>query len=565
MLKVLPIEFVRQALEQTLLEEHIKNVNYFGGKDQMSLVSFYEQLKTQQEIDRFVDTIRDLNDQQNRTGLIGNGVLLSPENPTITNLYSSLIIPFTWTCSIRTTLGNRDAMVETLQNLIEKLKGRKCDMAQLVCKDLEDKTVPSLFKVGTLGQGGSYPAIKSGDFIGSKSYNQNTDTRVKALISTNTSKGLTNSTQLGDYLYIVNVGAYGLTNIIQPAKYVEEENEESFSFDYFDVEDVYYDEMQPGIRSVNGNIHIESYEQFTSIPNDISSFKCNFVFYDTRTQTYKTYKETLTFNRELLSLDASGHIVGRIFFDFEVKEEDVDFDNASYLAEVENISDPTYTVIEQVWKTVANDGTNNDVVFPDEHTNFEKYKLSLSFDSFRIDEPRNLNAEEYCEISFGGSATLVSDNVFLGNDLVKLGVQKNKILAETPITFSGATTYYLEPLELPSGLNANTQINQLLSNNFKQNTHTDGTAGLLQYSFIMDKSFDILKQWFDYARFGDYGITANKISPNMIYNVTEFWSSWGNVEKHTMLCKITESIDIENTESDVLTLGVNFQIQGENN
>ena len=442
MLKSLPLTFVQQALEQTLLEEHIKNNHYFGGKDQISLVSFYEQLKTQNEIDRFVETVRDLNDQQNRTGLIGNGVLLSPENPTITNLYSSTIIPFTWTCSIRTTLGNRDAMVETLQNLIEKLKGRKCDIAQLECEDFEGKQVPSLFKVGTLGQNDGQPKIKCGDYIGDIGYSQVLDTQIKSKITTLTSLGFSNVIQNNDYLYFTLVGAYSQTKRICVAQY--------------------------------------------------------------QTDT---------------------------------------------------------------WVLIEDDNTYPNVVFPPEQTGaiYDKFKLSMSFDSFRIDEPHNLNGSEYCEISFGGSATLCNENVYLGNDLVKVGVQKNKIEAQTPISFTGATIYYLEPLEMPSGLNANTQITQLISNNFKQNTHTDGTAGVLQYSFIMDKSFDILKQWFDYSRFGAYGITESDICPNLIYNVSEFWSSWGVVDKHTLLCKITESIDIENTESDVLTLGVNFQIQGANN
>lgn len=442
MLKNLPLTFVQQAIEQTLLEQHIKNNHYFGGQDQIVLHSFYEQLKTQAEVDRFVETVRDLNDQQNRTNLIGNGVLLSPENPTITNLYSSLIIPFTWTCSIRTTLGNRDTMIETLQNVIDKLKGKKCDIAQLECEDFEGKKITKLFKVGTLGQNEGQPAIKCGDYIGEVGYNQVLDTRINALLTSLTSKGFTNNLQNGDYLYYTSVGAYSTTKYICVAQ------------------------KQDG-----------------------------------------------------------------------------------------------------TWTQIEDDGTYNDVVFPIEQTGaiYDKFKLSMSFDSFRVDDPHNLNGEEYCEISFGGSATLCDERVMLGNDLVKLGVQKNKIEAQTPISFTGATIYYLEPLEMPSGLNANTQITQLISNNFKQNTHTDGTAGVLQYTFIMDKSFDILNQWFNYSRFGAYGITGNDICPNLIYNVSEFWSSWGVVDKHTMLGKITESIDIENTESDVLTLGVNFQIQGENN
>ena len=553
MLKSLPLTFVQQALEQTLLEEHIKNDHYFGGRNQISLVSFYEQLKTQNEIDRFVETVRDLNDQQNRTGLIGNGVLLTQENPTITNLYSSTIIPFTWTCSIRTTLGNRDAMVETLQNLIEKLKGRKCDIAQLECEDFKGKQVPSLFKVGTLGQNEGQPAIKCGDYIGDVGYNQVLTTRINQLITNLVSKGFANNLQLGDYLYYTHNGAYGTTKYLSVATY--EKRTKKYKPEATIVSSSGSYQVIDGINWYVYQITLE-YEDL-DVEGVIDYFDVVIDGYYERSPL-----SNINFSNsklDITSITTSGTTT-TVVAGFKTPQLGINSVVIDSLA-------TEYSITLTQWYDVEDDGDYSHIVFPPQQTGaiYDKFKLSLSFDSFRIDEPHNLNGNEYCEISFGGSATLCNENVYLGNDLVKVSVQKNKILAETPIEFSGAITYYLEPLEMPSGLNANTQISQLISNNFKQNTHTDGTAGVLQYSFIMDKSFDILKQWFDYARFGTYGITASDICPNLIYNVVEYWSSWGVVDKHTMLCKITESIDIENTESDVLTLGVNFQIQGANN
>ena len=37
MLKTFPIDFIRQALEQTLYEEHFNNPYFFGGKNQVVL------------------------------------------------------------------------------------------------------------------------------------------------------------------------------------------------------------------------------------------------------------------------------------------------------------------------------------------------------------------------------------------------------------------------------------------------------------------------------------------------------------------------------------------------
>lgn len=438
MIKTFPINFVQEALEKTLLMAHISNPDFFGGRNQISLSSFYQQLKNQDEVDRFVEQFQDLVQQQNRLNLIGNGILLSPENPTITNLYSCLIIPMTYNCAIRCKLSNRDQMLETINNLIEELKGAKCDIAQLKCKDSNDKTYYQPFMVGTIGHNEGAPKIKNGDYLGD-------------FPSANIDDRLT---------YFDSIGVYDRTETREGEWY------------YF------------------GN-----------------------------TDTDKL--SVAYFNGE----------------DFQVLEDD---------------------------------GTHEDIIFPPEHESFEKFKLSMSFESLRCDTPYTLDSEEYCEISFGGSATLVNESVKLGNDLVKVCVNKKKIIAETPIVFTTPTKYYLEPLEMPSGNNANTKINQLVSNNFKNNSHTDALSITLQYSFVVDESIHLLKQWFKYGRYGTQYIgnasqDVQTMSPNLIYDIKEYWSSWGNVDIEPFIAKIVGSVDIENTEGDTLTLGVTMQVQGENN
>ena len=79
----------------------------------------------------------------------------------------------------------------------------------------------------------------------------------------------------------------------------------------------------------------------------------------------------------------------------------------------------------------------------------------------------------------------------------------------------------------------------------------------------------IINQWFKYARYGIQGDSTNSYStgvcPNMIYEISEIWSCWGQVNRIKFKAKIVESIDIENTESDTMTITVPFQVQGENN
>lgn len=408
-MKAYPIDFVRQAIEQTLLQEHIKDTHLVGGKNQIAIKSFYEQVKTQEEVERYVETYEDLVNQANRSNLIGNGILSTSENPTITNINRGLVVPMTWQCVIRCTLKDRDIMVDTINNLITRLKGRKVDIAEF-----SDGT---LFMVGCVGNHGGIftPYLMSGDFI-------KTDTVANA-------------------------------------------------------------------KTYYNSLGIDFYHPDNNLPK---------YFYRENALTH--YMET------------------------------VDNDNQLIIADTPNV-----------------------IIAPNDKT-FTKYKLSLSFDSIRTDEPKTLNGEEYMWLSFSGSATLVNASMKLGNDLVALGITL------------GTTTTYLEPLELGSNNNVNTQINQLLSNNFKPTNHADALSPIVQYTFLLDSDIALISDWFKYARYGyiPSTLTTTSVSPNTIYNISEYWSSWGNVDKETFKTKIVEDIKIDNTESDVLTLGITMQIQGEN-
>ena len=343
----------------------------------------------------------------------------------------------TYTCAISCQLVNRDQMLETINNLINELKGAKVDIAQLKCLDENNRVYYQPFMVGTLGHNDGAPYPKNGDYIG-------------------------------------EIGTLNPT---------------------------------------------------TDINTLLNKLATNFSW-----------------------------AVGSTPFWFYVGQADVL--KVVYVQENE-----TPIIIED-------DGTYDDIIFPPEHTSFEKYKLSLSFESLRCDTPYTLEGEEYCEISFGGSATLVNDSVRLGNDLVKVSISKYQIKTSNGnITYSTPTTYYVEPLEMPSGSNANTKAMQMVSNNFITNSHTDALSITLQYSFVCDFNVELLKQWFKYARYGTQNISDSNdvqtMSPNLIYDVNEYWSSWGVVDIEPLKAKIVGNIDVENTEGDTLTLSLTMQKQGE--
>lgn len=436
-----PIDFVRQALEQTLFEQHKIDKNLFGGKDQVNIFSLYEQLGKGDDIDRYVENLREITDQQNKTDLILNGVLLAPTNPTITNLYSCTNIPMEWVCSLCCTLANRDQALETLNNLIEELKGSKVDIAELKCVSEEYGTAYKPFVVGTIGHNEGEPEVKIGDYLGEI-----------------------------------------------PVEYVGDR------LTYFDSIGLYDD-----TQTAEGDWY--------------------YIGRPTR----------------------DGYELSVVYYNGEE------------------------------WQLLEDDGTHHEITFPPEHVDFKKYKLSMSCEAIRCDEPYTLNSEEYVKISFGGSATLTDYSVLFGNDLVKVCVQKYGIkLQSGNVIYRNPTKYWLEPLEMPSSNDPNTRINQLVSNNFKSNTHTDAIALTLQYTFLLDTNIALLDQWFEYGRYGttnvgnSVGSSNNAMSPNIIYKVTEYWSYWGNVKKREIKTKISNSIEIEDTESDTMTVGVVMQIQGDN-
>lgn len=425
-LKTFPIDYIRQVIDQTLLQEHIKNVNFLGGENQVSLFSFYEQLVSQDEVDRYVERYRDLADQQNRSGIIANGVIVAPENPTITNLNQVLIVPMTFMATFRCKIGDRDSVLETLNNLISIHKGRKVDIAEL--------DNGKLFMVGTIANNSiGSPLIRNGDFIGIKTDSEET------------------------------------------------------------------------------------------------------------VDTFITGKLTALSTTASYTLDST-------------------FTNYLYFEEDNKIKVAIYNSDDSEWEVKTDENSYDDVIFPPAHNSFTKYKVSLSFDSIRCDEPRNLNGSEFVQISLGGSATLTNASVLMGNDLTKLAIKRTKLVGESDTTYADNYTW-LEPLEQPSSSNADTQLNRLMSNNFVNNTHTDALTLSTQYTFIIDKSIDFLKYLYEYARYGK----QTYITPNIIYTICEITSSWGEVSSITYLAKIIESIDIENTESDVMQITLPLQIQGENN
>ena len=422
-MKTVAIEFVRQVLEQTLYEEHLKDNSYCGGINQVGLFSFYEQLLEGKEVDRFIENYSDLISQQNRSSLILNGVITAPENPQIINIHTHDIRPLDFRVGFRLNVLNRDMAIDTIENMFSVLKGRKRDVA--------------LFDSGKL--------------------------------------------------LMVNTIA---NNVLGKPEITDD----CFIGELADMED----------------INSEVVNRLNEIFNVFGTG--NYTF--TATQLY--------------------------------------FEFGGYMYKTKYDSESDEWGIDETFEYHAQ--------------RFTKYKVSISFDTTRVDEPRTLNGEEPVTISFGGSATIVSGEVELGNDLTKVSFKKSLIKAQTNITLTDSV-HWLEPLEMPNNLGIANEINQLASSNFLQGKQNTGINPTLSYSFVLDKSEPLIYQWWKYARYGIQGKETDTptystgVTPNTIYEIVEYWSSWGTIEKITYNAKATENVEVENTESDAISIKLNFEVQ----
>lgn len=196
---------------------------------------------------------------------------------------------------------------------------------------------------------------------------------------------------------------------------------------------------------------------------------------------------------------------------------------------------------------------NGDFIFGEvpitEHDKVELYKLDLSFDSLRVDTPQTLNGDDFITISLSGSATLVSRFVMLGNDLVQLSIRENK---------ENSTSTFLEPLDIPNDYKPDIFSYGLSANGFKGSEHIQAYSSNISYTFVIDTSIQFLYNTYKQTRY------LTNSTPNTQYKVKEITSSFGEVEFNEYTGKMTNDIQVEKNDTDVMTITIPFSVVGDN-
>jgi hypothetical protein len=99
------------------------------------LASFYEQIQDEEQINRYVDTIKELLALQNREKSESNykamGIIAQSGNAEIINIKQNYISPLEYQARFDIELSDRDYVLGKLKTLINDLRGRKFDLIQL--------------------------------------------------------------------------------------------------------------------------------------------------------------------------------------------------------------------------------------------------------------------------------------------------------------------------------------------------------------------------------------------------------------------------------------------------
>jgi|LakMenEpi03Aug12_release.lakeMendotaPanAssembly.Ray.scaffolds.fasta_scaffold168534_3 hypothetical protein len=127
------------------------------------LASFYEQIQDEQQIERYVETIKELLALQNREKSESNykamGIVAQSGNAEIINIKQNYISPLEYQARFDIELSDRDYVLGKLKTLINDLRGRKFDIVAL-----QSGTIKT-FNAPTINTGTGKPNLFSGMFV----------------------------------------------------------------------------------------------------------------------------------------------------------------------------------------------------------------------------------------------------------------------------------------------------------------------------------------------------------------------------------------------------------------
>ena len=128
------------------------------------LASFYEQIDDQEQISRYVETIKELIALQNREKEVSTykamGIIAQAGDSEILNIKTNYVVPTNYTARFDIELSDRDYVLTKLKALISDLRGRKFEVGQLSSGEIKVFSTPLIYN-----DTHELPVITSGQYI----------------------------------------------------------------------------------------------------------------------------------------------------------------------------------------------------------------------------------------------------------------------------------------------------------------------------------------------------------------------------------------------------------------
>jgi len=112
------------------------------------LASFYEQIQDEEQITRYVDSIKELialqNSEKSKSGYKAMGIISQSGSADILNIKQNYIVPLEYDVRLDIEITDRDYVLGKIKQLIDDLRGRKFDVIQLVSGQVVIPVTPTI-------------------------------------------------------------------------------------------------------------------------------------------------------------------------------------------------------------------------------------------------------------------------------------------------------------------------------------------------------------------------------------------------------------------------------------
>jgi hypothetical protein len=174
------------------------------------------------------------------------------------------------------------------------------------------------------------------------------------------------------------------------------------------------------------------------------------------------------------------------------------------------------------------------------------YKISVSFNGIQSQEPYINNGVDRVFLFFGGNATIVDNNVVLGNDIVETTLRLGR---------DEGAIFSVEPTELTGSLDVTDDTYPTWSTGYQTIDRNMAIANKVSYSFVFNRTNSLYNSLYMYGRYGE----NSDLFAQLTITAKEYRLSFGRLEVDKFYAKLG-SVNTQNTNGDVMTISILLKV-----